>query len=85
MSIDAGPDGLALRISGEPVVVRLTRPIVPVSPPIVATETTDLDPVGGYTPDTVNGASVNGVRTPMELTGRARRCPWSATTAVCPT
>ena len=75
VSIDAGPDGLALQISGEPVVVRLTTTDVPVSPPIVATETTDLDLVGGYTADTVNGASVNGVRTPMELTGRAEALP----------
>ena len=75
MSIDAGPGGLALQISGEPVVVRLTTTDVPVAPPIVATETTDLDPVGGYTADTVNGASVNGVRTPMELTGRAEALP----------
>ena len=41
----------------------------------MATETTDLDPVDGYPPDTVNGASVNGVRTPMELTGRAEALP----------
>jgi multidrug efflux pump subunit AcrB len=64
-----------LQISGEPVVVRLTTTDVPVSPPIVATETTDLDLLSGYTPDTVNGASVNGVRTPMELTGRAEALP----------
>jgi putative ABC transport system permease protein len=75
VSLDAGPDGLALQISGEPAVVRLTTTDVPVAPPIVATGTTDLDPVGGYPADTVNGASVNGVRTPMELTGRAEALP----------
>ena len=42
----------------------------------MATETTDLDPVDPGTPaDTVNGASVIGVRTPMELTGRAEALP----------
>ena len=75
VSIDAGPGGLALQISGEPVVVRLTTTDVPVVPPIVATETTVLDLVPGYTADTVAGASVNGVRTPMELAGRAEALP----------
>ena len=59
VSLDAGARGLALRLTGDPAVVRLTTTDLPEAPPMVATETSVLDEVAGD-PDTVNGASILG-------------------------
>ena len=49
VQLDAGPDGLALQHrAASRRCVRLTTTDMPVAPPIVATETTDLDLVDGY-------------------------------------
>jgi hypothetical protein len=75
VNIDAGARGLELRMSGEPAVVRLTTTDLPASPPVVATDATDLDAVEGEQLETVDGASLLGARTPMQLTGRAKALP----------
>ena len=67
--------GLELRLIGDPAVVRLTTTDVPALPPVVATDTTLLDPVEGESAEAVGGASVLGARTPMELTGQAKALP----------
>ena len=74
VSLEAGPGGLALRLAGDPAVVRLTTTDLPESPPMVATETTNLDEIG-RSPGTVNGASILGARTPMQVTGEAEALP----------
>ncbi len=75
VDIEAGPDGLALRLTGEPAVIRLTTTDIPAAPPLVATATTELDPDEDE-PDAVSGASVLGVRTPMVLAGTAEALPF---------
>ena len=78
VSLSAGDPGLKLQISGEPVVVRLTTSDVSETPPVVATDTTDLDPAdvpGDTGTDTINGASLLGLRTPMQLTGETKALP----------
>ncbi len=74
VSLEAGERGLALRLSGDPAVVRLTTTDLPEAPPLVATDTSILDEVAGA-PDTVNGASILGARTPMQVTGEAKALP----------
>ena len=86
VSIMAGDPGLKLQISGEPVVVRLTTSDVSETPPVVATDTTDLDPAdvpGDTLSPTINGrrpCSASGPRcsSPAET---PRRCRWPAATA----
>ena len=77
VSVEAGSDGLALRMSGEPAVVRLTTTDLPAAPPLVATDTTVLDPLDTVDAgrDAVNGASVLGARTPMQVAGTAKALP----------
>jgi putative ABC transport system permease protein len=75
VNIDSVPGGLELRLTGEPAIVRLTTSDLPAAPPMVATDTTDLDTAEGEEADTVNGASVLGARTPMRLTGEAKALP----------
>ena len=75
VNIDSVPDGLELRLTGEPAIVRLTTSDLPSAPPLVATDTTDLDAVEGEETGAVNGASVLGARTPMLLTGEAKALP----------
>ena len=75
VNLDTVADGLELRLTGDPAVVRLTTTDIPALPPVVATETTLLDPVEGESAEAVGGASVLGARTPMELTGQAKALP----------
>ena len=75
VSLDTVAGGLELRLIGDPAVVRLTTTDVPALPPVVATDTTLLDPVEGESAEAVGGASVLGARTPMELTGQAKALP----------
>jgi hypothetical protein len=75
VNLEMVPEGLALTLTGEPAVIRLTTTDVPDAPPMVATSATDLDPVEGEGADVMDGASVLGARTPMELAGRAEALP----------
>jgi hypothetical protein len=75
VNIDTAAGGLELGMTGEPAVVRITTTDLPAAPPVVVTDATDLDAVDGEEADTVNGASVLGARTPMQLTGRAKALP----------
>ena len=71
VALTPGPDGLRLSISeGEATVVRITTNDIPAAPPLVATESTALEdgPL-------VEGASLIGTRTPMELAGRTLALP----------
>jgi hypothetical protein len=67
--------GLRLELTGEPAVARLTTTDVPDEPPLVATEASNLEAVDGQNRDSVDGASILGARTPMQLTGRAKALP----------
>jgi putative ABC transport system permease protein len=73
VEVSAGPDGLELVTTGDPAVIRVTTTDVPAAPPVVATDATVLESLPG--PDAVDGASVLGARTPMELTGTAKALP----------
>ncbi len=75
VNLDTVAGGLELRLIGDPAVVRITTTDVPALPPVVATDTTLLDPVEGESAEAVGGASVLGARTPMELTGQAKALP----------
>jgi len=75
VNVEAVAGGLELSLNGDPAVVRLTTTDLPAAPPVVATETTVLDAVETEGPEAVDGASVLGARTPMELAGRAKALP----------
>ncbi len=75
VSLTAGPGGLQLRLTGEPAVIRVTTTDLPAVPRMVATESTVLD-VDATEPDAVSGASVLGVRTPMQVSGTAKALPF---------
>jgi hypothetical protein len=75
VSLASRGGGLELRISGEPTVVRLTTSDVPEAPPLVATASSTLEPAAAGGRDGVDGASILGARTPMQLTGRAKALP----------
>jgi hypothetical protein len=73
VSLSAGAGGLTLDIAeGEPTVVRITTTDLPDAPAMVATTGTKLDDAGR---DEVEGASLIGTRTPMQVTGRADALP----------
>ncbi len=73
VSLSGGSDGLTLDIpEGESTIVRFTTSDVPGSPPMVATTGTQLEDAG---PDGVDGASLIGTRTPMQVEGRAGALP----------
>jgi hypothetical protein len=77
VNLEAGSGGLTLRMTGEPAIIRLTTTDVPAAPPMVATATTILDPLDTTDTgrDAVDGASVLGARTPMQVAGTADALP----------
>ncbi len=72
-SLTSSGGGLTLDVpGGDATVLRMTTTDLPAAPPMVATESTPLEPVGA---GDVNGASLLGTRTPMQLAGTTGALP----------